>query len=72
MSKAGPAVSQHGLEIHGLANLARENWNFPATVLVQAALERGEGCLAVCCYFLVYTVIYTGWSPSDKFIVDDP
>jgi len=46
--------------------------NLPVSQLVEIALARGEGVLAVSGSFSCTTGKYTGRSPEDRFIVDEP
>ncbi len=62
-------MSRKALEEYGLVNLASIHWNLPPSVLVETALERGEGKLAANGVFCATTGIHTGRSPKDKFIV---
>ncbi|WGF86991.1 phosphoenolpyruvate carboxykinase [Marinivivus vitaminiproducens] len=65
-------ISRIGLEKHGLSGVGRANWNWPAAVLVQAAIARGEGHIVEEGAFAAETGAFTGRSPNDKYIVDHP
>jgi phosphoenolpyruvate carboxykinase (ATP) len=47
-------------------------WTAAASVLVEEAVRRHEGVLCATGPFNVMTAPYTGRSPNDKFIVDEP
>lgn len=72
MEQTGTIVSKHGLEHVGLANLRAAHWNCSTPALYEHALRRGEGELAFGGGFVTTTGEYTGRSPKDKFIVDEP
>ena len=72
MKRTGFSISSFGLENHGLRNLACEHWNLPVPYLYEHALRRGEGRLAAGGGLVVETGRYTGRSPKDKYIVDEP
>ncbi len=72
MKQTGPVASSFGLERHGLANLRAEHWNLQIPALYRHALDRGEGDLAAGGGLAVTTGRYTGRSPKDKYIVDEP
>ena len=72
MTRTGPAASSHGLDEHGLEGLGTEYWNLPVPLLYQHSLARGESALAVGGALVVETGKYTGRSPRDKYIVDEP
>src|SRR5919199_207124 len=61
-----------GLESLGLKNLGQVYWNLSVPQLVEHAIGRQEGTLASNGAFCVKTGKYTGRSPQDKFIVDEP
>lgn len=61
-----------GLDALGMKNLGTVYRNLPASQLIEHALMRGEGVLASNGALCVKTGKYTGRSPQDKFIVDEP
>jgi phosphoenolpyruvate carboxykinase (ATP) len=62
----------YGLEKLGMRNLGRVFRNLPVSMLVEQAIAHGEGVLAESGALCVNTGKYTGRSPNDKFIVDEP
>ncbi len=64
--------STYGLEHHGLTGLNREYWNLGESALVEQIIRRDEGMLGNLGAVIVNTLPYTGRSPNDKFIVQDP
>ena len=72
MEQTGTVVSSYGLENHGLSNLAAAHWNASVAALYEHGLRRCEGVLALGGGFVTETGEYTGRSPKDKFIVDEP
>ncbi len=73
MSDLGPVRSAHGLEQHGLhAASGTTFWNLPGAALIEEAIKRDEGILAAQGPFCAVTTPYTGRSPNDKFVVEEP
>ncbi len=66
------ARAGYGLEALGMRNLGRVYRNLSVPQLIEHALARNEGTLAANGSFCVNTGKYTGRSPQDKFIVDEP
>ena len=63
-------METYGLENLGIINPSAVYRNLTPAVLVEKALQRGEGKLMDNGALLVNTGKYTGRSPDDKFIVD--
>ncbi len=61
-----------GLDTHGLTNLKSIYWNLSTPALYEEALKRDEGIMAHLGPLVVRTGQFTGRSPNDKFVVDEP
>jgi len=61
-----------GLDTHGLLNLKTVYWNLSTPALYEEALKDNEGIIAHLGPLVVRTGMFTGRSPDDKFIVDEP
>jgi len=66
------AKSRFGLERQGMRHLGTQHWNQSAPVLYEHAIRRGEGELGFGGSFSVSTGLYTGRTPRDKYIVEEP
>ena len=62
----------YGLDNHGIRNPDTVYWTLPTPLLYDQAIRRREGHLAHLGPLVVRTGQYTGRSPRDRFIVDDP
>lgn len=62
----------HDLEELGMKNLGNVYRNLSVPKLIEHALARAEGVLASNGALCIKTGKYTGRSPNDKFIVDEP
>jgi phosphoenolpyruvate carboxykinase (ATP) len=69
VDNTGFSPSSHGLKEQGLGGVGVAHWNLPAPVLVEQAIQRGEGRLSSSGSVVVTTGVHTGRSPRDKFIV---
>ena len=61
-----------GLDQLGLTNLTNVHRNLPVKELVDDIVKNGEGVIGLRGAAMVDTGIYTGRSPKDKYIVDEP
>jgi|JI71714BRNA_FD_contig_21_4612783_length_2014_multi_12_in_0_out_0_1 phosphoenolpyruvate carboxykinase (ATP) len=68
----GHTKETYGLDQLGMKNLGQVYRNLPIATLVEHALARTEGILAANGALCVKSGKYTGRSPDDKFIVDEP
>ncbi|MDE9451384.1 phosphoenolpyruvate carboxykinase [Aliiroseovarius sp. Z3] len=68
----GRVNPERRLEDQGIKGLGNVYYNLMEPALIEAALERGEGCLGQGGAFLVTTGKHTGRSPKDKFVVKTP
>lgn len=60
------------LEALGFENLGRVYWDLPTPALYEEAIKRREGLLSHLGPLVVRTGQYTGRSPNDKFLVEEP
>jgi phosphoenolpyruvate carboxykinase (ATP) len=66
-------ASRYGLDDHGISEAVGQTyWNLSAPALVEEAIRREEGILAATGPFCAVTSPYTGRSPDDKFVVEEP
>ncbi|MCX5888721.1 MAG: phosphoenolpyruvate carboxykinase (ATP), partial [Deltaproteobacteria bacterium] len=57
---------------HGIRNVAAVHWNLPTSALYEKIVSHQEGLIAHLGPVVVRTGAYTGRSPKDKFIVEEP
>src|SRR5699024_3561547 len=72
MNKQSHPRSNIGLSYLGLANSNQALWNLTPPELYEEAIRNGEAVLTDDYAIRVLTGQYTGRSPADKFIVDQP
>ncbi len=72
MSTHSHPRSNTGLENLGLENNDKAIWNLTPSELYEEAIQNGEAVLTEDYALRVLTGKYTGRSPEDKFIVDQP
>jgi phosphoenolpyruvate carboxykinase (ATP) len=70
-SDSGLAVPAHDLAAQGIATTAALHWNLTNAPLIEHAVARGEGLLAVDGPLVVETGRHTGRSAKDKYTVRD-
>ncbi len=72
MQEQGRAKSEHGLSAHGIRNANTVWWNLSTPALYEQAVQRHEGLVAHLGPLVTRTGQYTGRSPLDRFIVEEP
>jgi phosphoenolpyruvate carboxykinase (ATP) len=72
MENRGPVISRHGVDKQGLGAAATVYWNLPPAQLVEHAVRRGEAELSNDGALVCHTGEFTGRSPNDKFVVEEP
>ena len=72
MTDTGVVISRHGLNEQGITNYRTAYWNLTAPALYEQTIARGAAQVAEGGALVVLTGQYTGRSPGDKFIVDEP
>ncbi|HUG14903.1 MAG TPA: phosphoenolpyruvate carboxykinase [Thermomicrobiales bacterium] len=65
-------ASRHGLDHHGIRTSRQARWNLTAPALYEESIRRHEAEIAGFGPLSVSTGEYTGRSPQDKFIVQEP
>jgi phosphoenolpyruvate carboxykinase (ATP) len=65
-------MKEYSLRHHGIRNVTAVHWHMPTGALYEKIVSRGEGLVAHLGPIVVRTGAYTGRSPMDKFIVDEP
>ncbi len=69
MTDTGNLPSRHGLKEQGFAAYQAAYWNLVPSQLIEKAIQRNEGMLAIVGALVVNTGRFTGRSPKDKYIV---
>ncbi len=64
--------SKFGLGEQGLRNLKGAHWNLSVPLLYEEAVRRREGLIGDGGAFVARTGSFTGRTPKDKYIVDEP
>ena len=72
MQKRGPVWSRHGIEEQGLATTGTVYWNLPPAWAYEEAVKRGEAAISADGALICHTGEFTGRSPNDKFVVEEP
>src|SRR5262245_8007835 len=72
MVNRGPVWSRHGVEEQGLQSAGTVHWNLPPARLYEEAVERGEAAISADGALICHTGEFTGRSPNDKFVVEEP
>jgi phosphoenolpyruvate carboxykinase (ATP) len=72
MEEQGRIQGQQGLEALGIRNVNTLWWNLNTPTLYEHALQRHEALLAHLGPLVVRTGQYTGRSPNDKYVVEEP
>jgi phosphoenolpyruvate carboxykinase (ATP) len=72
MQEQGRAKSEYGLSAHGIRNANTIWWNLSTPALYEHAVQRHEGLVVHLGPLVVRTGQYTGRSPKDRYIVEEP
>jgi phosphoenolpyruvate carboxykinase (ATP) len=72
MEQRGPAAPRQGIEEQGFDTAKSVHWNLSSAQLVEQAVCRGEAVLSVDGALVCHTGEFTGRSPEDKFVVEEP
>ena len=70
--ESGRFNPSQSLEKTGISGVAKVHYNLLEPALIETSLKRGEGELGQGGTILVSTGKFTGRSPKDKFVVDEP
>ena len=65
-------ASSFGLDKQGVRNIAAAHWNLSVPVLYEYAVRRREGLIGAGGAFVARTGAFTGRTPKDKYIVEEP
>ncbi len=71
MQENGLRPKGQGLEVYGIKNANRINWNLTPSELIEEALANNEGSLTDTGALMCDTGEFTGRAPKDRFVVKD-